>query len=291
VDSASAEPADGAVALPPGSISACIIVRNEEPVIERCLRSLNGAVDEVIVVHDGPCEDRTVEIAQALGARTFVRQQTGNPEYHRVFAYERARGEWLLNIDADEFLSEELRARLPSLAERKDVNGFEFLWRIWDGTRYVTASGPYKRVLQRRSAVHMLGLLQFQNKLDGRVERTSLQLEHRPRYNNYTFKTVMTKWRRWARIQARQFLSDFDQVPKFNYPDMTDWPAYRKVANALSPLLIVPYGLATFALAVRSERNALPLSQNVRIATFMGIYNAMVQFYVARYLYVPRSRP
>lgn len=45
------------------SISACLVVRNEEAVIERCLESLAGVVDEIVLVHDGECEDRTLEIA------------------------------------------------------------------------------------------------------------------------------------------------------------------------------------------------------------------------------------
>ena len=59
--------------LGPGSISACIVARNEEALIDRCLDSLDGVVDEVVLVHSGPCEDRTIEIAHTCGATPIAR--------------------------------------------------------------------------------------------------------------------------------------------------------------------------------------------------------------------------
>src|SRR4051794_29605631 len=185
-----------------GSISACVIVRNEEPVIDRCLASLDGVVDEIILVHDGPCEDRTLEIAERYDARIFVRPLLGNPEAQTVFAYEQARGEWLLNIDADEFLSDELRRAIPNLVRRPDIDAYEFLWRIWDGERYTTTTGPFKSALFRRRATRLLGMLQSVERVDGRVERLPLHLEHRPRYDNYSWESIRTKWGRWAEIHA-----------------------------------------------------------------------------------------
>ena len=55
--------------LGPGTISACVVAHNEEAVIERCLASLDGVVDEIIFVHDGECRDRSLEIAERHGAR------------------------------------------------------------------------------------------------------------------------------------------------------------------------------------------------------------------------------
>ena len=45
-------------------ISAYLVVYHEEKVIERCLKSLVGVVNEIIVIHDGPCLDKTMEIAK-----------------------------------------------------------------------------------------------------------------------------------------------------------------------------------------------------------------------------------
>src|SRR5579862_5338849 len=103
------------------SISACLVVRNEEAVIERCLHSLAGVVDEIVLIHDGECTDRTLEIAERFGARITVADHAGGNEPHLPFAFALATGEWLLRLDADEFLSPELRAALPGLTARTDV--------------------------------------------------------------------------------------------------------------------------------------------------------------------------
>jgi glycosyltransferase involved in cell wall biosynthesis len=277
--------------LGPNSISAAVIVRNEDDVIGRCLESLDGVVDEIVLVHDGPCEDRTVEIAESHGCRVFVRPATGSPELQTVFAYEQCRGEWLLNVDADEYLDGPLRERLRELVARDDVNGYEFLWRMWDGERYITERGPFKLVLFRRHAAHLVGMNEAFEHVDGRIERSELELKHHPTYNNFELRRVFTKWRRRAKVQAKQFLTPFDQLPKFNWEGQQEWPRWRHVANALSPLLFVPYGLAHFALALARERDYYSPKENLRFAFYQGLYAGMCQFYVARFKYLGSPDP
>jgi glycosyltransferase involved in cell wall biosynthesis len=271
--------------LGPGSVSGCVVARDEEAVIDRCLDSLSGAVDEIVLVHDGPCADRTVEIAEAHGARVFVRDATGNPEGHTVFAYQQARGEWLLNIDADEYLSPKLRAEVRDLVRRPEVNGYEFLWRIWDGTRYITDDGPYKLALHRRSATHLLGMLQSRERIDGAVVRCPLQLEHRPLYNNWTPRVMATKWRRWARVHARELTGPFDALPKFNWDGASDWPWWRGWLNRLAPLLLLPYLAAIFAQFLWLNRATLGPAHNLRLSLYNTAYAAFVQAYVIREMY------
>jgi glycosyltransferase involved in cell wall biosynthesis len=266
-----------------GSISACLVLRNEEDVVERCLRSLDGVVDEIVLVHDGECEDATLEIAERHGARTFVRPLVGHAEASTVFAYAEANGEWLLSIDADEFLGDELRKQLRELVAAEDVNGYELLWRMWDGERYITEHGPYKLALFRRRSVHLLGMIHGVERVDAPVRRVELQLEHRPRYNNMALSTVLTKWRRWARINAREFLMPYERIPRFNWDGPTQWPRRRRIVNLLAPVLFVPIVPAVFVVNLLRERGVYSLRENVRMSLGQGIYAGMVQFYVARY--------
>jgi glycosyltransferase involved in cell wall biosynthesis len=270
----------------PHSVSACLVVRHEEAVIERCLDSVRGVVDEIVLVHDGECEDRTLEIAERYGCRIFVRPLVGHAEVATVFAYEQARCEWILSIDADEFLSAELRAQLRALVADADVNGYEVLWRMWDGTRYITENGPYKLSLFRRARVHVLGTIHAMEHVDPPVRRLQLQLEHRPLYNKYALRTVLTKQRRWARINAREFLGDLDELPSFNWDGPVRWPARRRALNDLAPLLFLPYVPVVFVLSVMRERGYYGLRENLRMAFSQAIYAGLVQFYVARYRYL-----
>jgi glycosyltransferase involved in cell wall biosynthesis len=270
----------------PGSISACLVLRNEEAVVERCLASLDGVVDEVVLVHDGECEDRTLEIARRHGCRIYVRPLVGHAEASTVFAYEQALCEWILSIDADEYLSEGLRAAMRELVGENGVNGYELLWRMWDGERYITENGPYKLALFRRSKVHLLGMIHGIERVDQPVRRLQLQLEHRPRYNNLALTTVLTKWRRWARINAREFLMAYADIPRFNWDGPTEWPARRRILNRFSPLLFLPYVPVVLLVNIARERSVYGWRENLRMSLGQAIYAGMVQFYVARYLYL-----
>lgn len=93
-------------------ITATIITLNEEANIERCLESVSW-VDEMIVVDSGSC-DRTAEIAGSCGAKVFTREFDGFSR-QKGFALEKATQDWVLNIDADEALSVELRQEIRNV--------------------------------------------------------------------------------------------------------------------------------------------------------------------------------
>jgi glycosyltransferase involved in cell wall biosynthesis len=278
------DPADSAA--PAHSISACLVVRNEEAVIDRCLSSLDGVVDEIVLVHDGDCDDRTLEIAESHGCRIFVQPLVGNPEASTVFAYEQARSEWILALDADEFLSEPLRDGLRALVADDTVNGYEMLWRMWDGTRYFTENGPFKLSLFRRSRVHMIGWIHATESVDPPVRRVQLQLEHRPLYNNFSIRTALTKQRRWARVNAANFIGDINALPRFNVEGPVSWPLRRRILNRLSPLLFLPYLPAVFVVCFVRDRDHYSPRENARMARAEAVYASMVQFYIAKYLYL-----
>jgi len=82
-------------------LSACLIVKNEEKFLDRCLRSLDGLVDEMVVVDTGST-DRTREIAAAHGARLDEFPWREDFAAARNHALGLARGRWILYIDADE---------------------------------------------------------------------------------------------------------------------------------------------------------------------------------------------
>ncbi|HXP28927.1 MAG TPA: glycosyltransferase [Solirubrobacteraceae bacterium] len=273
-----------------GSVSACLVVRNEEAVIERCLRSLDGVVEEIVLVHDGECDDRTVEIARAHGCRVFTRPLVGHAEASTVFAFEQARGEWILSLDADEYLSAPLASGLRELAADDRVNGYELLWRMWDGERYITEQGPFKLALFRRAKVHLLGMIHGVEVVDPPICRVQLQLEHRPQYNNFALRTVLTKWRRWARINAREFTTPLSELPRFNWQGSTDWPPRRQLLNRLSPLLFLPYVPVVLLVNLWRERTVYGIGENLRMSLYQGLYAGMVQFYVAKEIYLGPKR-
>jgi glycosyltransferase involved in cell wall biosynthesis len=98
-------------------ISACMMVKNEEHTLERCLKSLKGFVDEIIVVDTGST-DRTVEIAEKYNARIYHHPWQNDFSLHRNQSLSYAKGRWVFIIDADEELC---LANGNSLQDAKDV--------------------------------------------------------------------------------------------------------------------------------------------------------------------------
>ena len=96
-------------------ISAVVITQNEARNIGRCLESLRGVADEVIVVDSGST-DETEPICRAAGAR-FVPHAWEGFSGQKNYANSLATHPWILSIDADEALSDELRASLLSLKQ------------------------------------------------------------------------------------------------------------------------------------------------------------------------------
>lgn len=82
-------------------ITAIVHTFNEEKNIERCLSSLSGWVDETIVVDMGST-DRTTEIVQNSGAKLYQFHYTGFVEPARNFGISKAKGSWIMILDADE---------------------------------------------------------------------------------------------------------------------------------------------------------------------------------------------
>ena len=86
-------------------ISVCMIVKNEEDVLARCLDSLRGIWDELIIVDTGST-DRTKEIAKKYTDRIFDFKWTGSFADARNFAFSKAAMEYIYSADADEVLDQ-----------------------------------------------------------------------------------------------------------------------------------------------------------------------------------------
>lgn len=97
-------------------ISAVINTRNEEANIVRCLRSIIPHVDEIVVV-DMESDDETVILTRKYTTNIYKHKNTGYVEPARNFAIEKAKGDWILLIDADEVLPEKLGLKLRKLAD------------------------------------------------------------------------------------------------------------------------------------------------------------------------------
>jgi len=106
-------------------ISAVVSVYNEEKNIEKCLRSL-AFVDEIIVV-DNTSTDKTVEIARKFTNKIYSQKNDPSKiDIQKNFGFDKATGNWVLSIDADEEVSPKLAGEVKSevLNPKTGINGY-----------------------------------------------------------------------------------------------------------------------------------------------------------------------
>jgi tetratricopeptide (TPR) repeat protein len=166
-------------------LSLCMIVRDEEEMLGRCLAAVADAVDEIVLVDTGS-SDRTVEIAESYGARVLFHAWSGSFAQARNVSFDAASGDWLMYLDADEVLVAEDAAMLRALTGRTWREAFylsetNYTGDLEDGTA-VTHNAL--RVYRNRAEYRFEGRLheQIANRLPGylpeRLEATAVRVEH-----------------------------------------------------------------------------------------------------------------
>jgi glycosyltransferase involved in cell wall biosynthesis len=185
------------------AVSACVITRDDESHIRRCLESLDWA-DETVVVVDDRSRDATEDIARQLGARVLRHRYEGNVE-QKNYALAQARGEWIVSLDADEALSDELSGRLRELLAGAGVrfDGVE-LNRVTHHLGRWLRHGDFHPDWQLRAFRRAKGRWEGVNphgrvRLEGRVERLEGDLEH---YSYEDLADQIARCQEFSRIEA-----------------------------------------------------------------------------------------
>ncbi len=106
----------------PLKISVVIITYNEEDNIERCLESVRGTADEIVVV-DSFSSDRTAEICKTSGVKLIQHHFEGHIE-QKNYALSCAGNDYVLSLDADEALSERLNQSIRAAKQNWHADGY-----------------------------------------------------------------------------------------------------------------------------------------------------------------------
>ncbi|MDL2259215.1 glycosyltransferase family 2 protein, partial [Eubacteriales bacterium OttesenSCG-928-K08] len=96
------------------TISLCMIVRNEEATLARCLNSIKGVADEIIIVDTGST-DTTVDVAKYFTDKVYSFEWVDDFSAARNFSFSKATMEYLLWLDADDVVLPEDREKLIEL--------------------------------------------------------------------------------------------------------------------------------------------------------------------------------
>jgi glycosyltransferase involved in cell wall biosynthesis len=166
-------------------LSLCMIVKDEEEMLPRCLAAAAPAVDEIVIVDTGST-DRTIEIAREFGATVIEREWTGSFADARNVSFDAATGDWLLFLDADEVLVGEDVERLRALCGQTWREAFylteiSYTGELGDGT---AATHTALRVFRARPEYRFSGRLHEQiaetlpTHLPERIQATDIRVEH-----------------------------------------------------------------------------------------------------------------
>ncbi|MBU2592870.1 glycosyltransferase family 2 protein [Patescibacteria group bacterium] len=125
------------------TLSVALATYNEEANIVRCLNSVKGWVDEIIIV-DGSSADKTRELASKFGV--VVVKTTNKPIFHinKQLAIDNCQGLWVLQLDADEVVSETLKDEILSVIKKgSEDNAFWIPRKNYFLGRWLRKTGQY----------------------------------------------------------------------------------------------------------------------------------------------------
>jgi len=188
------------------TVAAIVIAKNEERNIQACLQSLAWA-DEVLVI-DAESTDKTAELARAAGARVIVRPWSGFGA-QKNFAMEQAQADWVLIVDADERVSQDLRDEILRVLQYdgSNVTAYRVPRRNYYYGTWIRGAGQYPdrqtRLVRRECGRYNYLPVHEHLEVNGFVEDLRGHLDH------YTHPTVVSheaKIERYSSLAAEERL-------------------------------------------------------------------------------------
>lgn len=149
-------------------ISACYIVKNEAENLAKSIKSLKNQVNEIVVVDTGST-DNTVNVARKLGAKVYSFPWQDDFSKARNFALSKAKGDWLVLLDADEYFTAKTAGNVRQVIHRaKQVDGLLVQLVNFDVDKakvqnYFNAL----RIVRKQAGLHYEGIIHEELKLSG----------------------------------------------------------------------------------------------------------------------------
>ncbi len=207
-------------------LSLCIATFNEEKNIHYPMDSAYALVDEVVIV-DGGSTDKTVELAKSYGKKVRV-ISTDNPKmFHenKQKAIEAAKGEWILQLDADEELSEELKEEIKMVTggnprQTPSIVAYWLPRKNWFLTGFLMKGGQYPDFTIR---LYKNGVAKFPCRdvhenveVKGEVGYLKNPLLH---YADPDFSRYLLRWDRYTSLEVEKMPKD----TRLNFFDYVIW--------------------------------------------------------------------
>lgn len=204
-------------------LSAIILTKNAEAIIADCIDSVSFC-DEVILIDDNS-SDRTVEIAKMLGAKVYPYTSESFAK-KRNLGLKKAKGKWLLYIDADERPSPELITEIKAILERKsDIYSAYRLPRknYYLGNHEWPTVEKLERLFKKAKLEEWYGDLHETARVNGDIgEIDTGFIKH---YTHQDLTSMLNKTIHWSKIEAELRFNT-------NHPEMSWWRFFRVMLTA-----------------------------------------------------------
>lgn len=200
-------------------ITSVVITKNEEKMLEECLKSITWC-DEIIII-DSHSTDKTIEIAKKYTNKIF-NIETGDFSDRRNLGLSKASGNWILYIDADERVDNNLKNEISEILNNSSGSAFAIPRKnIMFGTE-VLYGGWYPdyqiRLFKKEKLITWQGKLHERPKVIGEIGIMKNAIIH---YTHRNISETLLKKLEWSGIEASERL-------KANHPKIT-WPRILKV--------------------------------------------------------------
>lgn len=169
------------------TVSVCMIVKNEEKVLARCLDSLKGLYEELIIVDTGST-DSTKEIAAGYTDKIYDFTWTGSFADARNFSFSKATMEYIYTADADEILNEENRQKFLKLKQcllpEIDIVQMIYTNQLEFNTTYNYDEELRPKLYKRLRTFEWVEPLHEQVRLEPLVYDSEIKITHAPENNH-----------------------------------------------------------------------------------------------------------
>lgn len=205
-------------------VSVVLIVQDEETKIEACLRSVSFA-DEIIVV-DGGSKDRTTEITRKFTSKVYSRP-FDHFSNQKNYGLEQATGDWILSLDADEVVSEELKnSILQVMSGENSYNGFWVHRSNFLFGKFLRFAGQREKILRffRKGKGKFIQPIHEKLQVEGKIGELQGELLH---YSSSTVADYLKKLRLYTDLEVEWLSRNGKHVTTY------DW--------AVKPVLVFIY--------------------------------------------------
>lgn len=191
------------------SLSVVLATFNEAEYLPACLSSVQGLADEIIVV-DGSSKDKTRAIAKVAGAKVFQVKNQAIFHINKQIAVDKAKGRWILQLDADERVSQELKQEILTIIHKPPVfSGYYLPRKNFFLTKFLTKGGQYPdyviRLFQKGKGKFPCQSVHEQITIAGKVSYLSNPLIH---YADQYFSRYLLRFNRYTSLDANKLVRE-----------------------------------------------------------------------------------